>query len=123
DNPWALPDLIVIDGGKGQLGRVVALMRDLGLQVGPDGLDVVSLAKERTVELGRNRVTLEQLRRVSADAAGRNCIMVSAAYPARYRTSRRQEFPDAAPVTPATCSWAAPRRVISAGAGFQATSA
>ncbi len=68
DNPWTLPDLIVIDGGKGQLGRVVALMRDLGLQVGPGGLDVVSLAKERTVELGRTRATLEQLRRVNPDA-------------------------------------------------------
>ena len=69
---WALPDLIVIDGGKGQLGRVLAMMRDLGVTVsnagtglpgaGDVGVDVVSLAKERKVELGRGKSALEQLR-------------------------------------------------------------
>ncbi len=59
---WALPDLIVIDGGKGQLGSVLAMMRDLGITVGAGGVDVVSLAKERKVELGHGKSALEQLR-------------------------------------------------------------
>jgi len=59
---WALPDLIVIDGGKGQLGSVLAMMRDLGITVGAGGVDVVSLAKERKVEIGRGKSALEQLR-------------------------------------------------------------
>jgi len=59
---WALPDLIVIDGGKGQLGRVLAMMRDLEVPVGPGGVDVVSLAKERRVDIGRGKSALQQLR-------------------------------------------------------------
>jgi excinuclease ABC subunit C len=46
-DPWALPDLIVIDGGKGQLGSVLAAARDAGVDVGPGGLPIVGLAKER----------------------------------------------------------------------------
>ena len=38
-----LPDLIVIDGGKGQLASAQAAMRDLGVE----GVDLVSLAKSR----------------------------------------------------------------------------
>ncbi len=38
------PDLVVIDGGKGQLSAVMAVVRDLDLQ---DELRVVSLAKKR----------------------------------------------------------------------------
>ena len=41
-----LPDLLVIDGGKGQLGVVKAAMADLGVT----GLDVVSLAKSRLTD-------------------------------------------------------------------------
>jgi len=59
---WALPDLLVIDGGKGQLGRVLAMMHDLEIPVGAGGVDVVSLAKERKVELGRGKSALQQLR-------------------------------------------------------------
>src|SRR5690606_33726330 len=47
DDAWALPDLIVIDGGKGQLSRVIAAVNDLGVPLGVEGIDVVSLAKER----------------------------------------------------------------------------
>jgi excinuclease ABC subunit C len=47
EDPWALPDLLVIDGGKGQLGRVIAAMQDLGVSIGAEGVDIVSLAKER----------------------------------------------------------------------------
>jgi excinuclease ABC subunit C len=38
-----LPDLIVVDGGKGQLGVALAVLKDLGI----DGMDVIGLAKER----------------------------------------------------------------------------
>ena len=38
----ALPDLVVVDGGKGQLSAAVAALRDAGVD-----LDVVSLAKQR----------------------------------------------------------------------------
>ncbi|MCA2979442.1 MAG: excinuclease ABC subunit UvrC [Myxococcaceae bacterium] len=41
-----LPDLIVIDGGKGQLASAAAAMRDLGVQ----GVDLVSLAKSRDLD-------------------------------------------------------------------------
>jgi excinuclease ABC subunit C len=48
DNSWALPDLIVIDGGKGQLGMALAAARDVGIDVRPGvGLSIVGLAKER----------------------------------------------------------------------------
>jgi excinuclease ABC subunit C len=62
DENWALPDLVVIDGGKGQLGRVITAMQDLGVPVGAEGVDVVALAKERKNALGYGRAGLEQLR-------------------------------------------------------------
>lgn len=40
-----LPDLLVIDGGKGQLNAAKAAMKDLGVE----GVDLISLAKSRTV--------------------------------------------------------------------------
>src|SRR5262249_51330804 len=39
----AKPDLLVIDGGLGQLGAAIAVLHDLGI----DELEVVGLAKER----------------------------------------------------------------------------
>jgi excinuclease ABC subunit C len=62
DEGWALPDLVVIDGGKGQLGRVLAAMQDLGIPAGAEGVDVVALAKERKFALGHGRAAFEQLR-------------------------------------------------------------
>ena len=44
-----LPQLLVIDGGKGQLAVAVAVCEDLGVS----GVDVVSLAKSRLKESGR----------------------------------------------------------------------
>lgn len=43
-----LPDLIVIDGGKGQLASAQAAMRDLGVT----GVDLVALAKSRELDGG-----------------------------------------------------------------------
>ena len=40
---WALPDLIIVDGGKGQLTADVAVLRELGL----DEIPIAGLAKER----------------------------------------------------------------------------
>ncbi|HET6581885.1 MAG TPA: excinuclease ABC subunit UvrC [Nannocystaceae bacterium] len=62
DDPWALPDLVVIDGGKGQLARVLAAMGDLGIPVGAEGVDVVALAKERKNAIGRGRAAVAKLR-------------------------------------------------------------
>jgi excinuclease ABC subunit C len=42
-----LPDLIVIDGGKGQLESARAAMRDVGVE----GVDLVSLAKSRDLDV------------------------------------------------------------------------
>lgn len=40
---WEKPDLIIIDGGKGQLSSVMQIVEELGIT----GIDIVSLAKER----------------------------------------------------------------------------
>ena len=42
---WEKPDLIIIDGGKGQLSSVMQIVEDLGVKVGKGGIDFVSLAK------------------------------------------------------------------------------
>lgn len=48
DEGWDFPDLLVIDGGKGQLSSALAAIEDLGIDVGSEaGFDVVGLAKER----------------------------------------------------------------------------
>jgi excinuclease ABC subunit C len=48
DSPWRLPDLLVVDGGKGQLGVALAAARDTGVDVRPGaGLPIVALATER----------------------------------------------------------------------------
>lgn len=41
-----LPDLIVIDGGKGQLNAARAAMKDVGVE----GLDIIALAKSRVID-------------------------------------------------------------------------
>ena len=46
--PWELPDLFVVDGGKGQLNVALAAAHDLGLHE----LAIVSLAKEKENVLG-----------------------------------------------------------------------
>ncbi len=46
---WVLPDLIVVDGGKGQLGVAVAAARDAGIEV-----PVVALAKPDAGEVDGN---------------------------------------------------------------------
>jgi excinuclease ABC subunit C len=52
---WVTPDLLVIDGGKGQLGTAVAALRDAQIDLGMNGIDVVALAKEREDEKGEKQ--------------------------------------------------------------------
>lgn len=53
DPAWAPPDLLVIDGGKGQLGMAVTALTDLGVPLGGEhGIEVIGLAKERELEAG-----------------------------------------------------------------------
>ena len=53
DPAWAWPDLLVIDGGKGQLATAIAALTDLGVPLGGDkGVEVIGLAKERELEAG-----------------------------------------------------------------------
>ena len=42
EKKWEKPDLIIIDGGKGQLSSVMEIIEELGVK----GIDVVSLAKK-----------------------------------------------------------------------------
>ena len=49
---WELPDLLVVDGGRGQLGVALAAARDLGLH----DLSIVALAKERESPTGETLV-------------------------------------------------------------------
>jgi excinuclease ABC subunit C len=54
DPAWERPDLIVVDGGKGQLARALAALGDAGLALdGEDAIDVVALAKEKDLAGGR----------------------------------------------------------------------
>jgi excinuclease ABC subunit C len=52
DDPWSLPDLFVVDGGRGQLAVALAAAHDLGLH----DLCIVGLAKERESPLGEKLV-------------------------------------------------------------------
>jgi excinuclease ABC subunit C len=52
---WVVPDLLVIDGGKGQLSTALAALRDAQVDVGMNGLDVVGLAKEREDQAGEKQ--------------------------------------------------------------------
>ena len=50
-DPWALPDLLVIDGGKGQLASALAALKDVGINWAQQ-LDAIGLAKEREDQSG-----------------------------------------------------------------------
>lgn len=71
---WEKPDLIIIDGGKGQLSSVMQVVKDLGI----DGIDFVSLAKReeevflpnqtKPVMLPRNSSALFLFQRIRDEA-------------------------------------------------------
>jgi excinuclease ABC subunit C len=52
---WVVPDLLVIDGGKGQLSTALAALKDAQIDTGMNGLDVVGLAKEREDQEGEKQ--------------------------------------------------------------------
>ena len=49
---WELPDLLVVDGGKGQLAIAQAALKDLGV----DGVPIAALAKEKASPTGEELV-------------------------------------------------------------------
>ena len=71
---WEKPDLIIIDGGKGQLSSVMQIIKELGVT----GIDVVSLAKKheevflpnksKPVILPRNSSALYLFQRIRDEA-------------------------------------------------------
>lgn len=74
DPKWGKPDLIIIDGGKGQLSSVMQIIKELGVT----GIDVVSLAKKheevflpnqsKPVILPRNSSALYLFQRIRDEA-------------------------------------------------------
>ncbi len=53
DAAWAEPDLLIVDGGKGQLGSALAALADIGVAITAEkGFDVIGLAKERESATG-----------------------------------------------------------------------
>ena len=62
-----LPELIVVDGGKGQLSAARAVLRDLGIrdQTIPDGtgpiVDIIGISKPRTEHARGNRTATDRL--------------------------------------------------------------
>jgi excinuclease ABC subunit C len=75
----AFPDLLVIDGGKGQLQAALAAARDLGVPVKPvpgnEGapfVEMVGLAKSRLVDMGTTRVISGRRRSRGAAPAARS---------------------------------------------------
>lgn len=54
DEAWALPDLLVVDGGKGQLMTALAALKDVGINWAAQ-LDVIGLAKEREDQSGERQ--------------------------------------------------------------------
>lgn len=71
---WEKPDLIIIDGGKGQLSSVMQIVQDMGVS----GIDIVSLAKReeevflpnqsKSILLPRNSNALYLIQRIRDEA-------------------------------------------------------
>jgi excinuclease ABC subunit C len=55
------PNLILVDGGKGQLAVALAALKDLNISVSKDGLYVAGIAKARVKEGDANSQTQEKL--------------------------------------------------------------
>lgn len=75
---WEKPDLIIIDGGKGQLSSVMQIVEEMGIKVGEGGIDFVSLAKREeevflpnqtdSILLPRDSNTLYLIQRIRDEA-------------------------------------------------------
>ena len=74
EKKWAKPDLIIIDGGKGQLSSVMKIVEEMKIT----GIDIVSLAKrneevflpnqQESVILPRNSSALFLIQRIRDEA-------------------------------------------------------
>ena len=75
---WEKPDLIIIDGGKGQLSSVMQIVEEMRVKSGKDGIDFVSLAKREeevflpgqsnSILLPRNSNALYLIQRIRDEA-------------------------------------------------------
>ena len=52
---WELPDLLVLDGGRGQLGVALGVLEELGVSIGAEGVEVVAIAKGEVPSLKERR--------------------------------------------------------------------
>ena len=52
------PDLVLLDGGAGQLSSALEVFADLGIEVGPGNLTVAAIAKGPDRDAGRERIHL-----------------------------------------------------------------
>lgn len=78
NDKWPTPDLIVIDGGKGQLGVAVEVLEQAGLATGKNAIPVIGLAKRieeiflphnsTPVVLPHDNPTLQLLQRLRDEA-------------------------------------------------------
>ena len=71
ESKWAMPDLMVVDGGKGQLGVALGALQDLGIE----GLSVVGLAKEKSTPFVREGEEAKVVDRIYVPGA-KNAIPV-----------------------------------------------
>lgn len=88
-NNWELPDLIVVDGGKGQLNTAQAVIKDLSLNIPVISLakrfeEVYQVAKKGPTRLPRSGDALKLLQRLR-DEAHRFAVVY-------HRNVRRREF-------------------------------
>ena len=75
---WEKPDLIIIDGGKGQLSSVMQIVEEMGIKIGKGGIDFVSLAKREeevflpnqsdSILLPRDSIALYLIQRIRDEA-------------------------------------------------------
>ena len=104
DNGWTMPNLVIVDGGKGQLSAAVGVLQELGME----DLRVVGLAKRfeeifmpgraAPVLLARNSQGLYLVQRIR-DEAHRFAITYHRAV--RSRRAMRSAFDDVAGIGPA----------------------
>ncbi|HEY9900103.1 MAG TPA: excinuclease ABC subunit UvrC [Pantanalinema sp.] len=70
---WSMPDLVLIDGGKGQLGAAVAALDRLGVEVPIFGLakqfeEIYLPGRKDPIRLGENSAALHLIQRVRDEA-------------------------------------------------------